>query len=54
MEANYWFQQVGKILEAMEINSDAIRKRIDAFQLEGKSQVWWDWVKASRNLEVMT
>ena len=24
------------------------------FQLEGESQVWWDWVKASRNFEAMT
>ena len=38
----------------MEITSDATRIRLDAFQLEGKSQVWWDWVKASRNLEAMT
>ena len=38
----------------MEITSDATRIRLAAFQLEGKSQVWWDWVKALRNLEVMT
>ena len=25
-----------------------------AFQLEGESHVWWDWVKASRNWEAMT
>ena len=54
MEANHWFQQVGKILEAMEITSDATRIRLFAFQLEGESQVWWDWVKSSRNLEAMT
>ena len=28
--------------------------RLVALQLEGESQVWWDWVKASRNLEAMT
>ena len=38
----------------MEITSDATRIRLSAFHLEGKSQVWWDWVKASRNLEAMT
>ena len=54
MEADHWFRQVGKILEAMEITSDATRRRLVAFQLEGESQVWWDWVKASRNLEEMT
>ena len=54
MEANHYFQQVGKILEAMEITSNAMRIRLTAFQLEGESQVWWDWVKASRNLEAMT
>ena len=54
MEADLWFQQVDKILEAMEITANAKRIRLDAFQLEGESQVWWDWVKASRNLEAMT
>ena len=41
-------------MEAIEITSDATRIRLAAFQLEGEFQVWWDWVKASRNLEVMT
>ena len=38
----------------MEITSDATIIRLVAFQLEGEYQVWWDWVKASRNLEEMT
>ena len=54
MEVDHWFRQVGKILEAMEITFDATRIRLAAFQLDGESQVWWDWVKASRNLEAMT
>ena len=54
MEADHWFWQVGKILEAMDITSHATRIRLAEFQLEGESQVWWDWVKASRNLEAMT
>ena len=54
MEADHWFRQVDKILEAMEITFDATRIRSVAFLLEGESQVWLDWVKASRNLEVMT
>ena len=54
MEADNWFRQVCKILEAMEITSNATRIRLVAFQLEGESQVWWNWVKASRNLEAMT
>ena len=37
----------------MEITSNATRIRLGAFQLEGKSLVWWDWVKASRNLKAM-
>ena len=54
MEADHWFLQVSKILEAMEITSNSTRIRLDAFQLEGESQVWWDWVNVSRNLEAMT
>ena len=53
MEVDHWFRKVSKILEAMEITSDATRIRLAASQLEGESQVWWDWVKASRNLEAM-
>ena len=52
--ADHWFQQVERVLEAMEITSDVTRIRLAAFQLEGESQVWWDWVKTSRNLEAMT
>ena len=38
----------------MEITSNATRIRLAAFQVEGEPQVWWDWVKASKNLEAMT
>ena len=54
MVADHWFQQIEKVLEAMEITSDATKIRLAAFQLEGESQVWWDWVKTSRDIEVMT
>ena len=54
MVADHWFRQVEKIMEAMEITSDATKIKLAAFQQEGGSQVWWDWVKASRDLEVMT
>ena len=53
MVADHWFRQIEKILEAMEITSDVIKIRLTAFQLEGESQVWWDWIKTSRNLEAM-
>ena len=54
MVADHWFMQIEKVLEAMEITSDVTRIRLAAFQLEGESQVWWDWVKTSRGLEAMT
>ena len=41
MVADHWFRKVDKILEAMEITSDATRIRLVAFHLEGESQVWW-------------
>ena len=41
MVADHWFMQIEKVLEAMEITSDATRIRLAAFQLEGKAQVWW-------------
>ena len=42
------------MLEAMEITSDMTRIRLAAFQLKGEAQVWWNWAKTSRDLEVMT
>ena len=54
MIADHWFWQVEKILEAMEITSYATKIKLVVFQLEGESQIWWDWVKASRDLKAMT
>ena len=54
MVANHWFQQVERILEALEITSDATRIKLATFQLEGESYIWWDWVRVSRDLETMT
>ena len=54
MVADHWFMQVEKVLEAIEIASDTTKIRLAAFQLEGEAQVWWNWAKTSRDLEVMT
>ena len=54
MVADHWFRQIEKVLEAMNITFDAAKIRLAAFQLEGKAQVWWDWIKTSRDLEAMT
>ena len=51
---DHWFMQIEKVLEAMEITSDATRIRLAAFQLEGEAQVWWKWARTSRDLEAMT
>ena len=54
MVADHWFMQIEKVLEAMEITSDATRIRLAAFQLEGEAQGRWKWARTSRDLEVMT
>ena len=41
-------------MEAMEITSDATKIKPAAFQLKGESQVWCDWVRASRDLKAVT
>ena len=38
----------------MDITSDMAKIRLAMFQLEGESQVWWELVKTSRDLEAMT
>ena len=53
MVADHWFMQVEKVLEAIEITSDATRIRLAAFQREGEAQVWWKWARTSRDLEAM-
>ena len=54
MVADHWFRQIENVLEAKDITSDAAKIRLVAFQLEGESQVGWDWVMTSRDLEAMT
>ena len=54
MVADHWFQQIEKVLEAMDITSDVAKIKLAAFQLEGESHLWWDWVKTSRDLEAIT
>ena len=54
MVADHWFRQIERILRAMEITSDTTRITLASFQLEGESQIWWDWVTTSRDLETMT
>ena len=54
MVADHWFMQIEKVLEAMEITSDATRIGLATFHLEGEAQVWWNWAKTSRDIEVMT
>ena len=52
--ADHWFRQIEKVLEAMDITFDAARIRLAVFKLKSESQVWWDWVKTSRDLVAMT
>ena len=54
MVVDHWFRQVERILKAMEITSDTTRIKLATFRLEGESQIWWYWVKVSRNPEMMT
>ena len=54
MVVDHWFMHIEKVLVAMKITSDAARIRLATFQLEGEAQVWWKWVKTSRDLEAMT
>ena len=44
MVADHFFRKIEKVLEAIDITSNVAKIRLVAFQLEGESQVWWDWV----------
>ena len=44
MVADHWFRQIERILQAMEITSDTTRITLASFQLEGESQILWEWV----------
>ena len=45
MVADHWFIQIEKVLEAMEITSDATKIRLAAFYLENEAYIWWKWSK---------
>ena len=47
---DHWFMQLEKVLEAMEITSNATRITLAAFQLENEAQIWWKWARTSRDL----
>ena len=49
MVADHWFMQIEKVLEDIEITSDATRIRLDAFQLKSEAQIWWKWARTSRD-----
>ena len=50
MVVDHWFIQIEKVLEVMEITSDTTRIRLAVFQLESEAQIWWKWVRTSRDL----
>ena len=54
MVADHWFRQIERIFQAMEITSDTTRIMLASFHLEGESQIWWEWVMTSKDLETMT
>ena len=50
MVADHWFMQIEKVLEAVEITSNATRIRLAVFQLESETQIRWKWARTSRDL----
>ena len=54
MVADHWFMQIEKVLEDIEITSNATHIRLAAFQLEAEAQVWWKWARTFIDLEAMT
>ena len=51
MVADHWFMQNEKVLEAMEITSEATRIRLVVFQLGSEAQIWWKRARTSRDLK---
>ena len=54
MVADNWFRQIKRILRVMKITSGTARITLALFQLECESQIWWEWVMTSMDLETMT
>ena len=50
MVADHWFMQIEKVLEDIEITSNATRIRLAAFLLESEAQIGWKWARTSRDL----
>ena len=45
--ADHWFMQIEKVLEDIEITSEATQIRLAAFQLESEAQIGWKWARTS-------
>ena len=45
MVVDHWFMQIEKVLEAVEITSDATRIRLAVFQLKSEAQIRWKWAR---------
>ena len=50
MVVDHWFMEIEKVLEAVEITSNATRIRLAVFQLESEAQIRWKWARTSRDL----
>ena len=50
MVAYHWFMQIEKVLENIEITSDATWIRLAVFQLESEARIGWKWARTSTDL----
>ena len=50
MVAYHWFMQIEKVLENIEITSDATWIRLAVFQLESEARIGWKWARTSIDL----
>ena len=50
MVAGHWFMHIEKVLEVVEITSDATSIRLAVFHLKSEAQIRWKWARTSKDL----
>ncbi|XP_057506656.1 uncharacterized protein LOC130789864 [Actinidia eriantha] len=54
IEAELWLKRINPAFEMIELDEDVLRIRAATYQFSGRALTWWDVVKTTHNVAMMT
>ncbi|XP_057465238.1 uncharacterized protein LOC130754963 [Actinidia eriantha] len=54
IEAELWLKRINLAFEMIELDEDVLRIRAATYQFSGRALTWWDVVKTTHNVAMMT